>query len=66
MKETTQEWIKYAKADLLNCELILNEAVLTNIIAFHAQQAVEKAFKALMQKKRKLCYFKVVYMLFQN
>ena len=38
MKETTQEWLNYAKADLLNCELILNEAVLTNIIAFHAQQ----------------------------
>ncbi len=51
MKTSTQDWINFAKADLLNCELIINEPFLTNIIAFHSQQAVEKSFKALIEEK---------------
>ncbi|GAB1451218.1 hypothetical protein MASR2M47_12740 [Draconibacterium sp.] len=40
-----------AKADLLNCERILDDEFLTSIVAFHSQQAVEKYFKALIEEK---------------
>ena len=50
MKKTTEEWLDHAKADLLNCELIINQHALSNILAFHSQQAVEKTFKALMEE----------------
>jgi len=51
MKTTTKDWLNYAKTDLLNCELIINEEFLTNIVAFHPQQVVEKSFKALIEEK---------------
>lgn len=51
MKTTTKDWLNYAKTDLLNCELIINEEFLTNIVAFHSQQIVEKSFKALIEEK---------------
>ncbi len=50
MKASTQQWLEYAKADLVNCERILNDEFLTNIVAFHSQQAVEKCFKALFEE----------------
>jgi len=50
MKPTTQQWLKYAQADLLNCERILDDDFLSNIIAFHSQQTVEKCFKALIEE----------------
>ncbi len=36
---------------MLNCEHISNEDFLTNIIAFHSQQAIEKCFKAIIEEK---------------
>ena len=51
MKTTTQEWLNFAKADIMNCEKILDEEFLTNIIAFHSQQAIEKSFKAIIEEK---------------
>jgi len=51
MKISAQHWIEYAKADLKNCEKILDEEFLTNIVAFHAQQVVEKCFKAMIDSK---------------
>jgi HEPN domain-containing protein len=51
MKEITQQWLDYAKADLLNCELISDEVFLTNIVAFHSQQTIEKCFKAIVEEK---------------
>ena len=50
MKITTTQWLDFAKADLLTCESIINNNLLTNIVAFHAQQAVEKCFKAISEE----------------
>jgi HEPN domain-containing protein len=51
MKEITKQWLDFAKADLLNCELVINQEFLTNIVAFHSQQATEKCFKAIIEEK---------------
>ncbi len=50
MKAITQEWLNYAQTDLLTCKEILNNEQLTNIVAFHAQQTVEKCFKAIIEE----------------
>jgi HEPN domain-containing protein len=49
MHEMAQEWIKAAADDLAAIEAMITDARLTNIVAFHAQQAVEKALKALIE-----------------
>ena len=41
-------WLKFAYDDLLNCKAILHNDILTNIVAFHSQQAIEKSLKALL------------------
>ena len=51
MKQSTQQWLDFAKADLINCELILEDEFLSAIVAFHSQQVVEKCFKALIEEK---------------
>ncbi len=51
MKVTTQQWLDYAQTDLRSCENNLHDAFVTNIVAFHAQQTVEKAFKALIEER---------------
>lgn len=51
MKTSTQQWLDFAKADLINCELILEDDFLAAIVAFHSQQVVEKCFKALIEEK---------------
>jgi HEPN domain-containing protein len=50
MKTTTTQWLEFAKTDLLACERTLSDAMLTNIVAFHAQQTVEKCFKAIIEE----------------
>ena len=50
MKVITQQWLDYAKADLMNCEQIFDNAFLSNIISFHSQQTVEKCFKAIVEE----------------
>jgi HEPN domain-containing protein len=50
MKASTQQWLEYAKADLVNCERIFEDEFLTTIVAFHSQQVVEKCFKALIEE----------------
>ncbi len=47
------EWLKSAKDDLFVIEKISNEALLTNVIAFHSQQAAEKSLKALLEFHKK-------------
>lgn len=42
MKKLTEEWLKAAKDDLDVIERILSAAHLSHIVAFHAQQCVEK------------------------
>ncbi len=51
MKAITQEWLDYAKTDLMSCENNISNEYLTNIVAFHCQQTVEKCFKAIMEEK---------------
>jgi len=51
MKEMTNEWFKAAKDDLDTIEEIIEEEHLTNIVAFHAQQVVEKCFKAILEER---------------
>ncbi len=50
MKTSTQQWLELAQADIRSCENNLQDEFVTNIIAFHSQQAVEKAFKALLEE----------------
>jgi HEPN domain-containing protein len=50
MKASTRQWLELAEADLKSCENNLQDESLSSIIAFHSQQAVEKAFKALLEE----------------
>ena len=51
MKTSVQQWLEFAQADLRSCENNLHDNFVTNIVAFHSQQAVEKAFKALLEER---------------
>ena len=51
MKEMTKEWLKAAEDDLDVIEEILDVKHLSNMVAFHAQQAIEKSFKAVLEEK---------------
>src|SRR5664280_2965155 len=51
MKPSTIRWLEFAQTDLRSCENNFNDEFVTNVVAFHAQQAVEKAFKALIEEK---------------
>jgi len=50
MKVITQNWLNYAETDLRTCKQIINDEFLTNVVAFHAQQVVEKCFKAIIEE----------------
>ena len=50
MKKTTKEWFDSAESDLLLIREICSNATLTHLSAFHAQQAAEKAFKAIIEE----------------
>ena len=46
-----QEWLKASKIDLDSIQYIIKVEHLTSVVAFHAQQSVEKALKALISSK---------------
>jgi HEPN domain-containing protein len=50
MKPTTHEWLARAAEDLAAAQLLLSRPDLTNVVAFHTQQAVEKALKAVIEE----------------
>ena len=50
MKASTKEWLSSSMDDLETIEAILMQNSLTNIIAFHAQQCVEKCLKAIHEE----------------
>lgn len=50
MKQITLEWLKAANDDLLTIDEIIGRDYLTHLAAFHAQQAVEKSFKAVLEE----------------
>ena len=50
MKRTlAKEWLSAAKDDLMTIMAILNNEHLTNIVAFHAQQSIEKSLKSILE-----------------
>lgn len=48
-KESAQAWLESALADLKSIKYIKNDDFLTHMVAFHAQQCVEKCFKAMLE-----------------
>jgi len=50
MKKIAAEWLKAAKDDLDVIEKIVSCDHLTHIVAFHAQQCMEKSFKAVIEE----------------
>jgi HEPN domain-containing protein len=53
MKKQVEAWIEFAEKDILTVSEIIHEPGLTNIVAFHCQQAIEKYFKAFILEKEK-------------
>jgi HEPN domain-containing protein len=50
MKSLTEEWLKAARDDLDVIERIIDDAHLAHIVAFHAQQCIEKGLKAILEE----------------
>ena len=50
MKTITREWLSRAAEDLAAAQALLLRADLTNVVAFHAQQTVEKTLKAVIEE----------------
>ena len=50
MKEVTQAWLEFAWADLQAAKELLEHEHLSGICCFHAQQCVEKTFKAVWEE----------------
>ena len=47
--ELAEAWISSALADLKSIAHIIDDDFLTHVVAFHAQQCVEKCFKAMLE-----------------
>lgn len=52
MRTLSAEWLKAAHDDLAVIENIINEESLTHMVAFHAQQCIEKSLKAMGEEKQ--------------
>lgn len=50
MKTITREWLNAANDDLMAMEAMSGRTEITNMVAFHAQQAIEKSFKAVVEE----------------
>jgi HEPN domain-containing protein len=50
MKRMTEEWFISAESDLLLIRKINSLGDLTHLAAFHAQQSIEKSFKAVIEE----------------
>ena len=50
MKKQVENWLDAASDDIRLIEKIGKDESLTNMIAFHAEQAVEKSFKAVLEQ----------------
>lgn len=53
MKKAANEWLKFARFDLLTIESIAKSIFVSQSITFHAQQAVEKSIKAYLVANNK-------------
>ncbi len=52
MKKITNDWLNSAESDLLLIQSIMYQESLTHLAAFHAQQAIEKSFKAVIEESK--------------
>ena len=50
MKQITKEWLNWSKSDLELVGKIINDENLTHLAAFHCQQSIEKALKAVLEE----------------
>lgn len=50
MREITKKWLEAASLDLESITLIIENERLTGHVAFHAQQAIEKSLKAIIEE----------------
>lgn len=50
MKRQTENWLDAAYDDIKTVRKISDDENLTNITAFHAEQAIEKSFKAVLEE----------------
>lgn len=50
MKEISRQWLNFATDDLDTIKEIIGIEHLTNIVAFHCQQCIEKSFKAFLEE----------------
>lgn len=50
MKSITSDWMSAAYDDLELIREIIHNETLTNLVAFHSQQAIEKSFKAILEE----------------
>jgi HEPN domain-containing protein len=48
MKELANRWLSYADTDRQACSQLVGTSGLESIVAFHAQQTIEKSYKALL------------------
>ena len=53
MKQSSSQWLSSAEMDLGSIDQIIQREELTPIAAFHAQQCVEKCFKAVLEEHSK-------------
>ncbi|BCD60680.1 MULTISPECIES: HEPN domain-containing protein [unclassified Nitratiruptor] len=51
-QNVAQEWLNAAQDDILVIEEIISNPHLTHMVAFHAQQAIEKCLKAYLEAKK--------------
>ena len=50
MKKISEEWLKAADDDLRVIEKIISDEYLSHMVAFHSQQCIEKALKAVCEE----------------
>jgi HEPN domain-containing protein len=50
MKEIAEQWLKAAADDLRVVARIAEDEDLTHMVAFHAQQCIEKSLKAVIEE----------------
>ncbi len=50
MKEITREWLELAFLDLESISRLIIDERLSGQVAFHAQQAIEKSLKAILEE----------------
>jgi HEPN domain-containing protein len=50
MRKQAKSWMEAASSDLILIEEIQDNELLTHMVAFHSQQAIEKIFKAVLEE----------------